>query len=109
MKNKIGKFIVIYGINNLGKSTQAKILVEKLGQEGFSAEYLKYTIYDLKPSGPIINDYLREGNRDNLSPREIQILYTMNRYQFESRLKDKLSQGVNIVAEDYTGTGLAWG
>jgi len=104
-----GKLIVIYGINNLGKTTQAKILVERLKKEGYKAEYLKYPIYDLEPTGPMINDYLRRDNPYNLTPREVQILYTLNRYQFEPRLREKLEQGINIVAEDYIGTGLAWG
>jgi len=39
----------------------------------------------------------------------VQILYAFNRLQFEKTLVEKLAQGINIVAEDYTGTGLAWG
>ncbi len=104
-----GKFIVLYGINNLGKSTQAKLLVEKLKNEGHQAEYLKYAIYDLEPSGPILNAYLREGNPLNLNSREFQIIQALNRTQYEPLLKSKLESGINIVAEDYTGTGLAWG
>ena len=104
-----GKFIVIYGTNNLGKTTQVKILIEKLQQEGYPAEYLKYPPYDLEPSGPILNDYLRKGNPYQLNPREIQIVQVINRTQFEPVIKNKLNQGINIIAEDYTGTGLAWG
>jgi len=104
-----GKFIVLYGINNLGKTTQAKLLVEKLQKEGLKAEYIKYPIYDLEPSGKIINGYLREGNPFNLSPREAQIFYASNRFQYEPTLKEKLEQGINVVSEDYKGTGMAWG
>lgn len=104
-----GLFIVLYGINNLGKSTQAKLLVERLNDEGIPAEYLKYPIYDLAPTGPALNCYLREGNPDNLTPKEAQTLYTQNRIDFEPALKEKLASGKTIVAEDYVGTGLAWG
>ncbi len=104
-----GKFIVLYGINNLGKSTQAKLLVEKLQSEGITAEYLKYPLYDLIPSGTLLNDYLRRGNFYKLSAREAQIIYTLNRTQYQSNLEKKLTDGITIVAEDYTGTGLAWG
>lgn len=104
-----GKLIVLYGINNLGKTTQAKMLAEKLKQTGIKAEYLKYPLYDLAPSGTLINDYLRQGNFYKLTPREAQIIYTLNRTQYEEKLKQKLAQGTYIVAEDYTGTGLAWG
>lgn len=104
-----GKFIVLYGINNLGKSTQAKLLTESLQKQGHKAEYIKYPIYDLAPSGPILNAYLRQGNPYNLSAREAQIIYALNRTQFEATLKNKLEQGVHIISEDYVGTGLSWG
>jgi len=104
-----GKLIVFYGINNLGKSTQARLLVEKLKDAGQQAEYVKYALYNLEPSGTFINDYLRKGNPHNLSSREFQIMQVVNRYQFQPTLLKKLESGINIVAEDYVGTGLAWG
>ncbi len=104
-----GKLIVLYGINNLGKTTQAKLLVEKLKNNGYQAEYLKYAIYDLKPSGEILNSYLRNNNPYNLSPREAQTIQAINRTQYQDTLIAKLEAGINIVAEDYKGTGIAWG
>lgn len=109
MSTKKGLFIVIYGVNNLGKTTQVKLLIARMKKEGYKAEYLKYPIYDLAPFGPILNDYLRSGNPYNFSPLEIQTIYALNRYQFESELRKKINQGINVVAEDYIGTGLAWG
>ncbi|MDA3802929.1 MAG: dUTP diphosphatase [Patescibacteria group bacterium] len=109
MTTKPGKLIVLYGINNLGKSTQAKLLVANLQKEGYKTEYLKFPIYDLMPSGEMINDYLRNGNFYNLSLKEAQIIYALNRTQYQKNLIDKLEQGINIVAEDYKGTGMAWG
>lgn len=109
MNNYPGKLIVLYGINNLGKSTQAKLLVENLQKNGFKAEYIKFPIYDLSPSGDILNDYLREGNFYNLSPREAQLIYALNRTQYQQELINKLEAGINIIAEDYKGTGIAWG
>ncbi len=109
MQNNIGKFIVLYGINNLGKTTQAKMLTRKLQVQGLKAEYIKYPIYNLAPSGVVLNNYLRGGNFFNLSSREAQIFYANNRTQFEKKLVKKLEAGINIIAEDYTGTGLAWG
>ena len=102
-------FVVLYGINNLGKTTQAKLLVERLRKEGHKAEYIKYPIYDLEPTGPRLNVYLREGNPENLTPKQAQLLYIENRTAYEPTLKAKLDAGIHIVAEDYTGTGIAWG
>lgn len=104
-----GKLIVLYGINNLGKSTQAKLLVKKLQEAGKQAEYLKYALYDIKPSGVLINQYLRINNPYQFSAREFQILQVLNRTQFDKELRDKLEAGIWVVAEDYVGTGIAWG
>jgi thymidylate kinase len=105
-----GQFIVLYGANNLGKSTQAKMLVEELIiKMGKEAEYLKYAIYNLEPSGSLINSYLRQGNPNQFTPREFQLLQVLNRTQHEPKLKEKLAKGTWVVAEDYIGTGIAWG
>ena len=104
-----GTFIVLYGINNLGKTTQAKKLVDRLNAEGKKAVYLKYPIYDLAPSGHLLNSYLREGNPYQLCAREAQLLYVLNRTQYESTLQSLLDSGTHVIAEDYTGTGICWG
>ena len=104
-----GKMITFYGINNLGKSTQARLLVESLNAAGHKTEYLKYPVYNLEPFGPLLNDYLRNGNPENLAPRESQLIFVLNRTQFEKTLLEKIRAGITIVAEDYCGTGIAWG
>lgn len=109
MNKKRGKFIVIYGINNIGKTTQAKKLVGRLRKEGKSVEYIKYPIYNSRPTGKLIDEYLRKNNPNNFSPREFQMLHFFNKVDFEVRLKEKLKKGVNVIAEDYSGTAIAWG
>lgn len=104
-----GKFIVLYGINNLGKTTQAEMLVDYLNQRGIPAVYLKYAIYDLEPTGPRINAYLRRGNPEHLTPKDFQELQVQNRKDYEPILQQKLDNGIWVIAEDYVGTGIAWG
>jgi dUTP pyrophosphatase len=104
-----GKLIVLYGVNNIGKSTQAKLLVDRLQSEGKIAEYIKFHAYDIQQSGPMINDYLRGGNPYQLWPREFQLLCALNKFHFQPTLEKLLDSGVNVVAEDYWGTGIAWG
>lgn len=104
-----GKFITLLGINNLGKSTQANLLVENLQNYGFKAEYLKYPIYNLEPTGPQINEIIRGGKGQKISEIELQKIYSQNRRDFQPELEKKLNKGITIVAEDYVGTGLAWG
>lgn len=105
----IGKFIVLYGPNNIGKSEQAKRLVENLNSVRIPTELLKYPIYNLEPTGPALNRILREGNPQGLNAEETQKIFAQNRFDFQPALESKLKRGTWIVAEDYTGTGIAWG
>lgn len=100
-------FITLYGINNIGKTTQAKRLVEMLREAGYDTEYVKYPVYDVEPSGPYINSYLR-GDAE-MTEDELQMWFAINRHQFEPTLKKWLKDGKIVVAEDYRGTGIAWG
>lgn len=105
-----GLFITLYGINNIGKSTHAKRLVDALNASGHEAVYVKYPVYDLEPTGPFLNTVLRQSSEgQKISEQELQMWFTLNRFQFEPTLKTYLEKGVTVVAEDYTGTGLAWG
>ncbi len=103
-----GKFVVIYGINNIGKTTQAKMVVDYFLGRGLKADYLKYPVYDLRPSGIFLDSVLRS-EKQTISEQELQMWFTVNRFQFQPMLKKKLSFGISIIAEDYIGTGLAWG
>lgn len=109
MKEKKGKFVVLYGINNVGKSTQCKKIVHKLATKKISSVYKKYADYGINPSGKILSDYLRKGNPWNLSPREFQLFQVINRMQVEPQLNYWLNKGIWVIAEDYAGTGIAWG
>ncbi len=107
-----GKFIAIYGVNGIGKTTQTKKLVAFLQSCGKKASRLKYPIYDLKPEGPFIYQYLRDANfrsKNELTTHELQKKYVDNRKRYEKKLLERLSNGEWIIAEDYIGTGIAWG
>ena len=107
-----GKMITIYGINGIGKTTQVELLVRFLQAQGKAASRLKYPVYDLEPEGPFIHRYLRDPafrSEHELSTEELQMQYADNRRRYEGELKKRLETGEWIVAEDYTGTGIAWG
>lgn len=108
---KKGFFITLYGINNMGKSTHAKRLVERINKMGKKAKYLKYPIYEIAPSGEFINDVLRGSadNKQKITEEELQMWFVLNRYQYQSELQKLLEEGYIVVAEDYVGTGIAWG
>ena len=100
--------ITIYGINNIGKSTHAKRLVEKLLAEGKKAVYLKYPIYDILPSGDFLNKSVRS-EKQEISEEELQMWFALNRMQYQPTLQKLLNEGNYVIAEDYTWTGITWG
>lgn len=101
--------ITFYGVNNIGKSTQAKMLVDTLNTLGYKAIYLKYPIYNIEPTGSYINQILRNPAGQSVSEQELQMWFALNRFQFEPQLKKYLDQNYIVIAEDYTATSLAWG
>jgi thymidylate kinase len=105
----VGKFIAFYSSNNRGKTSLLQELQLFLVQNDIPHFRLKYPLYGLKSSGLLINDYLRVGNPLDISPGEIQVLYSKNRIQFQPAIELLLKAGFLILAEDYSGTGLAWG
>ena len=104
-----GKFITIYGINNIGKSTHAQILTERLIAEGYDVEFLKYPNYAMEPSGPFLDHVLRGDEKQSLSEEELQLWFVLNRFQFQPEIEKKLAEGKILIVEDYIGTGIAWG
>ncbi len=106
---KEGLFIVIYGINNIGKSTQVEMLLEAFKKAKLEVKHIKYPIYDLEPTGSKINEVLRSGKEQVMSEVALQKLYAKNRLDYQSELIRMLASGINIIAEDYVGTGLGWG
>jgi len=109
---KKGKFIAIYGINGIGKTTQVEILVKYLQSQGLKVSRLKYPVYNLEPEGPFIYKYLRDPKfrkNNELSTDELQQKYADNRTRYEKELKKRINGGEWIIAEDYSGTGIAWG
>lgn len=104
---KRGKFIVIYGANNIGKSTQVQMLTERLLNRGEQVLALKYPVYNLEPTGPKINKILRHGVK--IDEESFQKLFAQNRRDFQPILLSLLKAGIHAITEDYVGTGIAWG
>lgn len=101
--------ITLYGINNIGKTTHSLRLVERLKAAGHDAVYVKFPVYEIEPTGKFLYSFLRSGDAQDISEEQLQMWFTLNRYQFEPQLKTWLEEGKVVVAEDYVGTGIAWG
>ena len=57
MSNKKGKLIVLDGTDGSGKSTQFKMLEERLRAEGINYTAIKFPVYD-SPASVLVRRYL---------------------------------------------------
>ncbi|MBI2008371.1 hypothetical protein HYS82_01810 [Candidatus Amesbacteria bacterium] len=103
-----GLFIVLYGPDGVGKSRQALMLEEKLREQGLLARKQRYPVYDCTPTGPKLDEILHR-TKKSLPEEEMQKMFAQNRKDFEPTLKSWLENGVNVIGENYKGTGIAWG
>lgn len=106
MNEKKGIVVAIYGMNNIGKSSVIAGVAERLPG---SVKTIKYPVYDLEPTGPNINDYLRKGNPRGWSAERAQEEFAQNRRDFEGELMIIKGGHRFTLLEDYKGTGKAWG
>lgn len=107
-----GKFIVLYGPNNIGKSTQIGMLASRIITEYHEQVLLvKYPIYGLEPTGPEIKRNIKNSSKSikRIPDLDLQKVYAQNRKDFQHVLEICLKSGVHVIAEDYIGTGIAWG
>jgi dTMP kinase len=98
----------LYGINNIGKTTQSDLLANFLEEKGLDVEQIKLPDYALEPSGPKLYSLLRLGKQE-ISEKELQLLFIENLKQLQPVIQKLLDKGVYVIFEDYYASTLAWG
>jgi dTMP kinase len=100
-----GALIVIEGCDRSGKTTQCAQLVSSLLKAGIPTNLQKFP--DRTTSiGETINSFL-QGNT-KLDDRVIHLLYSANRWEFFSRMKEQLLAGTTLVVDRYVYSGVAF-
>ena len=101
-----GTFIVIEGIDAVGKRTQTSILRAWLGSKGLTTWTLSFPAYGTT-IGREIKKFLA-GTVDY--PQEVRaMLYAANRWEKKAELEAVLSKTDAIIVNRYTGSNLAYG
>ncbi|SCQ17313.1 thymidylate kinase, putative [Plasmodium ovale] len=102
---KVGKFIVFEGLDRSGKSTQSKLLVEHLKKKNVDVKHLCFPNRET-PIGNIIAKYLK---MESSMPNEtIHLLFSANRWELMSEIKNLLSKGTWVVCDRYAYSGVAY-
>jgi len=100
-------FIVFEGIDNSGKSTQCRLLLEHLEKEGYEAKMIDFPQYG-KKSAALIEEYLsgKYGSASEVSPYVASIFYACDRYDASFKIRQWLKEGKIVVADRYVGSNI---
>ncbi|MEN2985594.1 MAG: dTMP kinase [Thermodesulfovibrionaceae bacterium] len=101
-----GIFITFEGIEGSGKTTQAKLITERLKNEGFKAIYT-YEPGDTKV-GSLIRNILLDPSVEINSTCEL-LLYFADRVQhIEEKIKSYLMDGFTVICDRFTDSTVAY-
>ena len=107
MNNKIGKVIVLEGIDGCGKGTQTKLLSEFLSNKGHSVVCKRYPEYG-KPIGDLINEWLHSKEYD-FNANTQTLLYFADFVKDDEELENNLKNGKIVISDRYfTGSTVVY-
>lgn len=101
-----GCLIAFEGLDQSGKETQARRLLERVTAHGRGAEMIGFPDYQT-PIGQEIERALH-GGRDYL-PDVMQLLYVANRYEWKPQIARMLAAGRIVIADRYLASTIAYG
>ena len=100
-----GCFILFEGIDRCGKTTQCKRLVEFLKNQGKQVEFMRFPDRSTV-IGQTINSYLTNGI--DMDDQAIHLLFSANRWELSTKMKEKLDAGITLVVDRYAYSGVAF-
>jgi len=103
MKKTTGKLIAIDGTDGSGKTTQTKLLIERLKKEGHDVAMTDFPQYGKKSAG-MVENYLNGvyGGPKDVNPHAASMFYAVDRYDASFEIKKYLEEGKIVVSNRYT-------
>lgn len=106
MRRGDGIFIVIEGIDAVGKKTQTAALVSWLRSSGLSVATMSFPIYGTA-IGKEIKKFL--AGKTHYPPQVRAMLYAANRWEELETMESLLSENDVLIMNRYSGSNLAYG
>lgn len=105
--NFTGKLIVIDGTDGSGKTTQLKLLKEKLEATGHHVMEADFPQYNTKSAG-LVEEYLsgKYGQADDVTPYQSSIFYAVDRFDASFKIKKWLKEGKIVLSNRYVSSSL---
>ena len=104
---RAGKFIVIEGNDGSGKSTQAKMLAEKFGQQSRDVEIVHFPFYD-SFYGSFIKKHLQGGVARDSNPYLLAMAFANDRLMKKDQIYQWLEDGKIVIAVRYVASSKAY-
>lgn len=107
MKSGQGVFITIEGTEGSGKSTQSKLLAERLTAAGYEVAIFDFPRYD-EPSSYFLKEYLNGhyGDPEEVGPYTGSLFFALDRYQAASQIREALEEGKIVLANRFTASSM---
>ena len=103
-----GLFIVLEGSDGSGKTTQFKLLAERLRAVGHDVAVFDFPRYD-EPSSYFVKRYLNGdyGPASEVSPYTASLFYALDRFEAAPAIKQALAAGQIVLSNRYVGSNMA--
>lgn len=98
-----GKLILIEGLDRTGKTTQCKLLAQRLKP---NAELLKFPDRTTQ-IGKMINEYLSKSDF-KMPDHAAHLLFSANRWEVVGTIKELLLGGTHVILDRYVYSGIAY-
>jgi dTMP kinase len=102
------KLIVIDGGANVGKATQADMLMNRLLSEGYSVGKIDFPRYSQNSIGHFIRECL-DGEEDRfaaLDPKIVAMIYAADRFESKSQIEEWMQEGRIIIFDRYVSSNM---
>jgi dTMP kinase len=102
------KIIVLDGGDNVGKATQADLLLRRLMDEGHNVGKLDFPRYNQNTYGHLIRECLNgtRGDFMNLDPKIAATLYAADRYESKVQMMEWVNEGRTIILDRYVSANM---
>ncbi len=104
---KNGKFIVLDGTDGSGKTTQFRMLKDRLEKNGKKVKIADFPQYGKKSAGPV-EKYLngKYGTAKSVGPYRGSIFYACDRYDASFKIKKWLEDGRIVISNRYVSSNM---
>jgi dTMP kinase len=104
------KFLVVEGVDGSGKSTQIKLMIKHLEENGIPYRYVHFPRTDSRIYGELIARFLRGdfGSLNTVDPYLVALLYAGDRKDASPLITEWLEQGYLVLLDRYVYSNVAF-